>query len=130
MKTAKYLIILIILSAIAGIIDGMLLNAGINCSSYIYITLGMICQLVYIHIFYNLELKDDKDKEKLKKYKYEITYKNKQVLTGDLTANNLEEAKEILLDNKYTICNNSKRLVYNNSNEIQTCLINEVEEKL
>lgn len=63
-----------------------------------------------------------------KKYKFQIIYKNKAETIGTLTANNLQEIKEMLLENNANFVNNGKNLVYYNSDEIQFCEVEELEE--
>lgn len=63
-----------------------------------------------------------------KKYKFQIIYKNKAETTGTLTANNLQEVKEMLLDNNANFLNNNKNLVYYNNDEIQFCEVKKIED--
>lgn len=62
-----------------------------------------------------------------KNYKFAITYKNNSIIDGTLTAINLQQAKEIILNDKCTLVNNGKKLVYYNSDEIQFCEIEEID---
>ncbi len=61
-----------------------------------------------------------------KKYKFHIFYKNKAEATGTLTANNLQEVKEMLLENNANFINQNKKIVYYNKDEIQFCEVEEI----
>ncbi len=61
-----------------------------------------------------------------KKYKFHIIYKNKAETKGTLTANNLQEVKEMLLENNANFINQNKKIVYYNKDEIQFCEVEEI----
>lgn len=63
-----------------------------------------------------------------KKYKYRIVFKNKNETNGNITGSNLDELKDIFLENKANFLNQGKKLYYFNRDEIQYLQVEEIEE--
>lgn len=64
-----------------------------------------------------------------KKYKYRIVFKNKNEANGDITGSNLDELKDVFLENKANFLNQGKKLYYFNRDEIQYLQVEEIEEE-
>ena len=64
-----------------------------------------------------------------KKYKYRIVFKNKNETNGNITGNNLDELKDIFLEDKANFLNQGKKLYYFNRDEIQYLQVEEIEEE-
>ena len=64
-----------------------------------------------------------------KKYKYRIVFKNGNEANGNITGSNLDELKDVFLENKANFLNQGEKLYYFNRDEIQYLQVEETEEE-
>lgn len=64
-----------------------------------------------------------------KKYKYRIVFKNGNEANGNITGSNLDELKDVFLENKANFLNQGEKLYYFNRDEIQYLQVEETKEE-